>query len=485
MQNYDEFLKDISTVTGEAIGSGLSKNVQNASQVSMDGMNLLRGKAAQITNVDYSFAKGNLFEYIEAAKFNRDAALKGSSLKAFTTDSLGDPHAAADILIKDSGKTVREVQAKFANKASDAVFYQAGGEKGGWGKYTGMERLVKKDLNYNEKGSFLSESKELALKRGNSGSLYSKHYKDVYDNLTDETHYKSVSSGGTTETEVQKAYDDIHGYAKAFEKGAYIDEVKTTSANMAVGMALSSGIVSGVKNFFEVYKEQKELADALADVAGDTAKGAVRGAATGAISATIRYRGMKRGDIVLSDSMSATIMAGGLIDTGIVLLDYARGDISADEMKFELVGNTVKSISSVYVSRAICIGLGSASPFIPIAVYTAASFVTSCAREIIRNAELNAMEYNRLAAIYQESSKQAKEYKNQLELEYSALEARQEERFTGFLKTFDYNFNTSGNYDKALYSIICFAEQSGFALQHKTMEEFESAMNSDDDFNLG
>ena len=47
-----------------------------------------------------------------------------------------------------------------------------------------------------------------------------------------------------------------------------------------------------------------------------------------------------------------------------------------------------------------------------------------------------------------------------------------------------YNIETGENYDQALFSILNFADQTGIALQHRTLEEFSKAMNSDEDFVL-
>ena len=61
-------------------------------------MNLFKWKVSTpiIQNGNFDQQKGNLFEYIEAAKFNTDAASKGMSAKAIVTDTY-DQGAAADI----------------------------------------------------------------------------------------------------------------------------------------------------------------------------------------------------------------------------------------------------------------------------------------------------------------------------------------------------------------------------------------------------
>lgn len=87
MKDYKkEFVGDSSQL-GAMLGNILSENSHNATDEIIDGMNLFRLKAMQTKNVDFAQAKGNLFEYIESAKFNKDAALKKSSVRAVVTDA--------------------------------------------------------------------------------------------------------------------------------------------------------------------------------------------------------------------------------------------------------------------------------------------------------------------------------------------------------------------------------------------------------------
>ena len=93
--------KNTSNTLGSLIGNELSKNAQRATEGSFEDMTNLLSKASKLKNVSFEQGKGNLFEYIEAAKFNADAALKGVNAKAIVTD-IYDSGAAADILIKDN-----------------------------------------------------------------------------------------------------------------------------------------------------------------------------------------------------------------------------------------------------------------------------------------------------------------------------------------------------------------------------------------------
>ena len=173
---FKKTAEEASKEAGYLYGSLLSANAQNATNIAVREMNVLSEKIASpsIQNKDFSFAKGNLFEYIEAAKFNVDAATKGSNLTAFVTD-IEDPHAAADILIRDNNKVVREVQAKFSdsqNAAADSVSMQRKD------KYTGMQRLIRKDDHYIDQATgkettLLNKAKELAKSRSEKeGNVY-------------------------------------------------------------------------------------------------------------------------------------------------------------------------------------------------------------------------------------------------------------------------------------------------------------------------
>lgn len=491
---FFDSLKKGFNLAGSVMGDNLSKNAHNATRETIDGMKLFREKAAQTSNVDFEFAKGNLFEYIESAKFNKTAAMSGASVRSVVTDAAGDPHAAADILLKENGKTVREVQAKFSktygkngneNSAASSVIQQAGGQKGHWGKYHGMDRLIRKDPNYNSDGSLLDEAKKIAGERGKSAGLYAKEYQDVHDHLIDELQYGDVKSDGTTYEEVEQAYKDPELYAKDMEKQQWKADLVNTSVNMAKTGAMTNGLVSGVNNMFLLFKDEKELGEALHDVGIDVVKGGVRGGATGVISTAIRYQGTKIGSTLLTDSTAATIMAGGIIDGGVALYAYAKGEINGEELVGEIVNTTAKSVTTVYFTKAVTAVVGTANPFLPMAIYTAASYVTTCTREIIRNAKLNAKEAYRMKALLDESTMLMKEYHQKMLVQLDGIERKQRMAMDRFLDTFTYNIETGENYDLAINSIVAFANQTGIALQHVKFSDFDSAMMSDDDFILG
>ena len=486
--------KDAAETAGTLIGNSASQNAQTATDVAIKGMELFREKVKQpiIQNGTFDAQKGNLFEYIEAAKFNVDAAEKGMTARAFVTD-VSDPGATADILIRDRGKTVKEIQAKFIkstkdgrdNSAAQSVYDQTGAKNKGWGQYDGMDRLIRKQDDYNPEGSLLNEARKISKSRADTNSIYADRYKDVYEHLTDETQYGEVTSGGTTLEEVRKAYDTPDRYAQGFERRQVEAEMKCSTVNMAKASFVTSGIVSGITNMINVFQGKKEFAEALDDVEVDAIKGGIRGGATGVVSTAIRYQGIKAGSTLLSDSTAATIMAGGIIDGGVALYSYARGEITAEQLREQLVDTTAKAAGTVYFTKAVVSILGkSVNPFVPMVIYTTASYIVTCTREIINNAKLNTEEYDRLAAVFLESSRQMKEYYETLQLYIAKCEAKQRSMLNQFIESFEYNLETGENYDQAVMAIVRFASEAGIALQHVSFSEFQTAMRSKNSFVL-
>ena len=488
MSIFRKVTKDSSKEAGILLGNKVAENARKATNTTIEGMTLFKSAAEAKKNVDFVQAKGNLFEYIEAAKFNQKAVSNGSNLKAVVTDAVGRPHDATDIEIIRNGKTVRQVQAKFSaskNAAADSVRMQS------QDKYEGMQRLIRKDDHYvdtrtGNETSLLQRAKGLAREGASrEGNIYQKQYQDVYDNITDELHHDNVSSGGTTLEEVKKAYNSPEQYARSFENKQVYSEMRCTAASMAKASFVTTGVISGISNMMQVYKDEKNLSEALVEVGADAIESGIRGGATGVISTAIRYKGIKAGCSLLSDSTAATVMAGGMVDGGVALLSYAKGEITEEQLRDRLIDTTAKATTTIYFTRAVGAIMGSAmNPVLPMVVYTTASYVITCTREIIRNANLRAEEHDRLTAILQESTRQAREYHNQFQTIVSHCEERQRRMLEGFIDDFDYNISTGENYDQALMAIVAFADRAGISLQHVGFDEFSVAMQDNTVFRL-
>ena len=118
------------------------------------------------------------------------------------------------------------------------------------------------------------------------------------------------------------------------------------------------------------------------------------------------------------------------------------------------------------------------------AIYTAATYIVSCTRSIIEQAELNAAEYDRMTALLNESIQLTKEYHRQLMEFMTQYEYQQRTQLNGLLEAFAYQADDETHYERALYAILAYSNQTGMVLQHADFEDFKTAMKSDCEFVL-
>ncbi len=158
-------------------------------------------------------------------------------------------------------------------------------------------------------------------------------------------------------------------------------------------------------------------------------------------------------------------------------------------MRYVLPETGLKRLERVYqcinkrthfaLTKAIEAIMGKAvNPIVPMAVYTTANYVIACTREILQNAKLNQEEYDRLASIYKESTREADKYRIELERYLSKCEKSQIQLFDSFINSFDYDISTGHNYDTALNSIVQFAERAGMELKNVSFDSFSDDMRS-------
>lgn len=473
---------------GAQAGNYMSRNVQMGSDTAMESMGELLYKAGKVSNVGFDQSKGNLFEYIEAAKLQTNMANHGEFFdKNPVTDlpesrgGYGGHTAPDDFRMQKNGRIVGRGQAKYNNDPERAAknFVNP--------KYTDMQRIAPVDQ--------MDEIEACLDKMVANGEISKSAYENAIRNLQKNglTNPDSgISSGGTTTAELQKlrgpdgkiSQKAVKQYATRFEGRQFAKEIGTTASNMAVASGVTTAIVSGAQNMFEVFQNRKSFDEALADVGGDTVKGIVRGGGTGILSSIFRFGGAKAKLPVLADSTAATVMAGGVIDGGVAIYSYAKGEISAEQLQSSLVDTTVKSVSTIYFTKAAGLVFGTVNPFIPMAIYTAATYIVSCTRSIIEQAELNAAEYDRMTALLNESIQLTKEYHRQLMEFMTQYEYQQRTQLNGLLEAFAYQADDETHYERALYAILAYSNQTGMVLQHADFEDFKTAMKSDCEFVL-
>ena len=466
-----------------------SRNAQMGTDASIEGMDLLRWKAERVQNVGFDQSKGNLFEYIESAKLQRNMGNRAGVRfdKTPLTDvgrhkgGWGENTAPDDFRFTHNGKVSGMGQAKYNNDPHRAALNFTNP------KYSGMQRLAPSDM--------VPQIREQLDRMAEKGEISKAAYNDAIRNLqskgaTDPA--SGISSGGTTTGEIYSlcgkdgkvSVEAVERYAKKFEVRQYGTEVAATAKNGAVASAITGTVVSGVTNMIDVLSDKKELDEAIKDIGIDAAKSGIRGGSVGALGASIRIAGKANNIPIISDSTAAVTIAGGVIDSGVALYAYAKGEITESELKDELVDTTVKSTTTIFVMKGLGIALGSVNPIAPIIVYSVASQIVASARTIIDNAKLNAEEYNRMAALLEESVKMMQDYRIQMNQYLMECEQEQRDCFSSFIAGFTFNPVTGKGYEETVATITKFAARTEIELQHVDFDDYCRAMSSDDVFIL-
>ena len=227
------------------------------SEAIREGMDLLREGAHKAARRLIDKKQGNLFEYIEAAKFNSDAALKGASLRAHVTEAQGSPHTPVDIEITYGNKVIMEVQAKSMSDPKVATV------KLSQPKYRGMGKLVPKGQEI--------EVRRISEKGAERGNIYAEDYEDTARNIRGELKAGEVSSPGTSYQENMEAAQSPNWYA-AKQQFKYVAKEGGTAAGYAAAAGfIVKGAISGMKNAVAVLKGEITGKDAVVDTMKDAA----------------------------------------------------------------------------------------------------------------------------------------------------------------------------------------------------------------------
>lgn len=437
------------------------KKVVEESDEAFNGMNLLRKEGERLLNVSPEIKQGNLFEIIEKTKFNMDAALKGSNIRAYTTAENGFPHDKADILIKKGGEVIEEVQAKSGNKAS-TVLHRISDNK-----YEGMQKLVNSDK--------VDKARELAQKRVESGSLKMGEYKDSLKNLTGELKFGDIESGGTGYDEVLGAAENYKEYARNFE----VEQIKNEVMASVAAVSIIKGGISVIKNSIAFNKSEIDGKQMVGNIMIDTGKAATRGAATGGVRTGIRMVAIKSGNGMLAKSNIATSMATGVIDVGITVVDYARGEIDSEQAMIQIGQKGFNTMSSVYAGAAAGAVFGPGGMLIGSMVgYMVAADVYQTCVDIIKNEELKEEEVNRLINLYQEAIEVMKTEREALEIHFKAQICQNRAVFSRIQNALDKSIQEN-DVDLTIRSLSELACYFGKELKLMSFEDFDRSMKSD------
>lgn len=475
--------------SADQIANMANKNIQIGTDVTMEAMKHFRWKGERIQNVGYEQAKGNLFEYIENAKFVRNMANAGQGKldKMPVTDlpagrgGFGGHTAPDDFRIVKNGEIKFKAQAKVNNNIHDTAVNFT--DK----KYIDMQRITVSD-KYKDA---LKELNEMVNRGEISKATYKEVLSHVRAGLTDDK--TGISSGGTTTSELEQFrskdgkinINAIKNYARNFEFKQVSYEIGNSGIKGAASGAIMAGVISGVENLFEVYKNRKNLDEALKDTGLAVKESAKRGGIVGLTSAVLRYIGLKHNVQTVSNSNVATALAAGIVDCGVSIYAYTKGEITSEQLQKDLKNTVISTSSAYYFTEAIKITIGSGGGvFLPMAIYTVTSSMIMATKALIDQAKLTAQEYRRAAELLKEETKVLKRYRQQLNDEFKRYRKERKSAMDEFITNFDNSAFVTLNYSDAINSIVKLSDQLGYSLQHKEFKEFEDAMNRHETFVL-
>lgn len=484
-QDVQDFEREIRAVEAQ-LGNYFNRHLQAGTDITKLNMDMLAEEAVRRKNVNFEQAKGNLFEYIESAKLEQNMANAGKGTLQYrpVTDAKAKwggrqrPHDPADFIIAHQGKVTRG-QAKYNNSPRKAA------ENLTNPKYANMQRIVPVDQ--------VPEVRQKMLDRKAKGEISAKAADDALANLsanglTDKA--TGISSGGTTTKEIQELEENgkisqarVKNRVKETNSDQYLREIKGGMKNGAKSAALMTGVVESVKNFAALVKGQKDLETAVKDTGENTAKAAAYGGASGGLSAWIRTLAVDGkiplGNIFKNGNM-ATVLANGVIDSGIAIWKYIDGKISSKQLADELQGTAVNAAATIYFTEAAQIAFGVSNVFVPMAVYTVASFVVSNTRAVIRQHRLNAEKYNKLADLYEEAAATMTVYRQQLEAELETYLAKKRYMLQYFMNNVDSCMQNEESPERLIAVLSCFAKNLGIELKYANFSEFTKMMQSDE-----
>ena len=298
--------------------------------------------ASKWGNCSAEITQGRMFEQLETIKFNSDSLGKGAKLYAVTTDSLGDPHAPADILIKKGKTIVREAQAKSYSSAARSLHSQADA------KYEGMQRVIPVEQE--------AKAKDLAKKRIDSNTLKADRYKETHKNLTGKLSHDDVSSEGTTRQESIDAVSNAEELARKCKNKAIISDMHYSGLEAAKIGGCASAAFSSIRGAYKLVKDDANVGEVVCDLTVDTACGAVTAYVSTALSKGIIHSAPKvmSQTVVngLAKSNAHVAIAAGVVQCGKSMCSYINGDIDAEEL-FEQTSHTAITGASAFYYGAL------------------------------------------------------------------------------------------------------------------------------------
>lgn len=455
---------DATTFAGAVTGSELASTEAAASDELRIGME--RFLDASDSKVDARWLKGNLFEYIVAAKYSADAVRRGVDAKAVVTAAHGEPQAPSDINIVRRSDELLLDQAQLKTGSRD---YQA------WAlsdpKFDDMRKVV--PLGHAEG---VRKTRSWPSKPNDP-----RNYRDTADRVEEALEYGGASSGGTSPRELKAATDHPKRYAIGREVRQIGRETVVTAVHAAAAGAVMGGAMSFIRNVAAYSKGDVDREQAAKNVATDTVESGVRSAGTAALGVGIRNLASRAGVKVLAKSNVATAVAAGLIEVGVTAYAYAKGEIPGG-VAAERLGRTACSTTS-----GIGMGAAAGAIFGPvgsivggIAGYLLATQVYQSCVAVFNGAGLAREEAERVVALCRQAVEDMDRQRKQFDVNMAAYLGRRQAILDQSFAAIDHALVTNQS-DDAVRALGDLLTTCGQRLRFDNFRDFDRFMTESDE----
>lgn len=354
-------------------------NIQNA----IDGLQRdVNQRGMQFANLEAKKAGGFVAENFLAGKFNIDAALKESRLKAIVPETNG--LGSADINLINRSKTVRQASAKFystgkasAHEQAQTLFerYKKSKFSGSFEDYLKKNNIPGMDTTqlYNNQIRLIPEdqipeARDFLIKRIKRNRANGRHdladsYEQALTNLDSSIRHGGVDSGGLTKKDSTKIANDSKTgnfdpskYGLSKEQIIRKNQGKVLKKSMKTGLsaaaiAFALNIGPELFNFIsEVMKDGNYNFNDLLAKSGDASQQGAEAFLLGSLTAyfTINSQAGIVGEFLKNTSEES--LAGIVLVTFVTIkesIKLAKGEIASNEFAHNVTENIITVIGGV------------------------------------------------------------------------------------------------------------------------------------------
>ena len=341
MQKKDSSNKEIiqgnASIYGAFIALDSTQKLAEATKRVFHDSSEMERVLEQYKNCTLSSRQGRALEFLEALKFNRDAAENNrSDLFAFPTH-FHNPKSPTDIIVTKNGEDVLGVQSKSRSKIEEAIRDHSDE------KYHGLGRL-----NPVEQYDHINELLNNRINSSLDDQVCKKDYEDVHRHLMKSLKYEGVGSEGTDRAEAEFAAlhpEILH----LMQNGEVI--LKEVSEGALYGIesaAAFAAITKGILNTSKVIMGEKELATAISETLSMTASAALRGGVVAATTKVIGIAARSEGLKSFSEGAAPITLANTMYSMVRAINSYMKNDIDKETLKEECGEAAIRGVATYY-----------------------------------------------------------------------------------------------------------------------------------------